>query len=364
MPDLFLEISPLQELSYTGIPKVTAELARWALDQENISFFWDDYLVPAEVVSEMLDIQSGVLFHALCSREIKLPPLLPQLSRSEHSVGIFPNKMTRFGFDRQVQIIHDLVYIVAPHYHHGDTIDYHGRSILSETTRTDLIICVSEATAEAVRHYLQPTKAKVMAIPLGSDAVIPAFAEAIPSSVENFILVLGTVEPRKNVELVLLYLSRNSHVFKEFAFVFCGRDGWLISFDSLIEKYGLSYAVASGRIIRRSFISAALKWDLLKAASFLLFPSMYEGFGLPVAEALSVGTPVLASNSSSIPEVGGSLVEYFDPTDFFSFERLLADWIRGRYVRPVGWSAMASERMQRRGWKDFASDVFLECRNA
>lgn len=360
---IFLDISPMQELSYTGIPKVAMELARYGLTQDDVIFFWDDYIIPREIVEQLINNQSGVFLHTIANKSIQLEPVISAAAEYDKSIALFPNVMTRFFFDRHAQIIHDLVFITSPEYHHQDTIRHHGTTILRDCELSDALICVSESTAYDVQHYLQPRKNKIHVASLG--AHIPArtkLTENLEIITERFVLVMGTVEPRKNIELALQYLSQNREHLKDYSFVFCGKDGWLISFDELIKKYNLVKEVAQGRIIRLPYISEELKWDLLVKASLLLFPSYYEGFGLPVIEALSCGTPVLASCSSSIMEAGGKFAWYFDPSDYGSFEDKLTEVLKAGCHTSPEWRDELKSYLANQTWENYASKVFTICR--
>ena len=361
---IFLDISPLQELSYTGIPKVALELARYGLTRENVEFFWDDYIIPRAMVEQLVSVQSGVVLHAIANEPITLEPLICKVAEASKSVGLFPNVMTRFFFSKHAQIIHDLVFITSPEYHHEDTIRHHGTTILRDAEISDALICVSTSTAYDVKTYLQPARDTVKVVELG--ASIPPNSKLKPQTerqipVGKFVLVMGTVEPRKNIELALQYLSLNRECLDEYSFVFCGKDGWLISFDGLISKYGLEGEVSKGKILRLPYVTEALKWDLLAKSSLLLFPSFYEGFGLPVIEALSCGTPVLASCSSSIMEAGADFAWYFDPNDYGDFEdqldRILAE---NCAVRP-GWHKDLKAYLDNKTWSTYAASVFAIC---
>ena len=97
-------------------------------------------------------------------------------------------------------------------------------------------------------------------------------------------------------------------------FVIIGRKGWLVD-DFLAELRPEDRE----RLIFSGFVTEFIKYRLLKAAEFLVYPSIYEGFGIPALEAMSLGKPVLASRTSSFPEVIGPAGIYFDPlspTDF------------------------------------------------
>lgn len=360
---IFVDISPLQELSYTGIPKVAMELARYGITQDDVEFFWDDYIIPKEIVGKLIKNESGVYLHTVANSEIHFEPLVAHVAESSKSVGLFPNVMTRFFFDRHAQIIHDLVFITSPEYHHQDTIRHHGTTIIRDSELSDALICVSESTAFDVQHYLQPPKNKIHVAALG--AQIPECSKLtsnIENITDNYILVMGTVEPRKNIELVLNYLSQNKNQLDDYKFVFCGKDGWLISFDGLVEKYNLKNEYNSGKIIRLPYISEALKWDLLTKASLLLFPSYYEGFGLPVIEALSCGTPVLASCSSSITEAGGEFADYFDPSDYGSFEDQLNMILNAGCSKDQVWLNRLHSYLKERTWSKYSEQVFNICR--
>jgi glycosyltransferase involved in cell wall biosynthesis len=359
---IFLDISPLQELSYTGIPKVALELARYGLTLENVEFFWDDYIIPRATVEKLIAVQSGAVLHEIANGLIALEPVICKVAESHKSVGLFPNVMTRFFFDKHAQIIHDLVFITSPEYHHADTVKHHGTTILRDAMISDALICVSTSTAYDVVTYLQPSEGKVRVAELG--ATIPSNSKLLGKSenpLQPFVLVMGTVEPRKNIELALQYIAANRECLDNYTFVFCGKDGWLISFDELINKYHLEDEVRLGKVIRLPYVAENLKWDLLAKATLLLFPSFYEGFGLPVIEALSCGTPVLASCSSSIMEAGGDFAWYFDPNDFSDFEDQLNRILQtGCAVRP-DWHADLKQYLEKKTWSTYAASVFAIC---
>ena len=131
--------------------------------------------------------------------------------------------------------------------------------------------------------------------------------------ISGLIIVLGTIEPRKNIEQVLYMLGRYPHLASEYKFVFLGRFGWGKSLDDVIARSECTALYQSGKILFPGFVSEYVKNDLLRRAELLIYPSRFEGFGLPVVEALAAGVSVLAARSSSLPEAGGALTHYFDP---------------------------------------------------
>ncbi len=196
----------------------------------------------------------------------------------------------------------------------------HGVIAISESTRRDML-----------RHY-RVDERKVRVIYGG---VAPRFQPATPDVMaqvrqkynlpEHFILAVGTIEPRKNlVRLLEAYrslLDRGSDV----GLVIAGRTGW--------RSEGFFERLAALRLAERvtllgPFPDAELP-ALYSAADVLAFPSLYEGFGLPVLEAMACGTPVVASNTSAIPEVAGEASILVPPQDVAALaaalERVLAD---------------------------------------
>ena len=117
------------------------------------------------------------------------------------------------------------------------------------------------------------------------------------------------MEPRKNISIVIEFITNNPSVLNEYTFVFAGRDGWLDERANLESKLA-ALNIPSHKVVFTGFLSDALKLALLMRAEFTIFASFFEGFGLPVAESLLVGCPVLCSQSSSLTEVIDSLLRH------------------------------------------------------
>jgi len=135
-----------------------------------------------------------------------------------------------------------------------------------------------------------------------------------------YILYLGTLEPRKNVDVLLDAFEILHQRFPELKLVVCGGLGWQYEKTlSHLEGLGLRDS-----IIRTGFIPEEDKRMLYIAAQAFAFPSIYEGFGLPVAEAMACGTPVVCSDASSLPEVAGDACILCSPSDVRAFADSLA----------------------------------------
>jgi len=166
--------------------------------------------------------------------------------------------------------------------------------------------------------------------------------------------MLGTIEPRKNHELVFGAIKRKPELLETTRLVLAGREGWGPSLNSLLDRYGLRQYLGN-RILHVGFCTDAVRDALLRNARALIYPSFYEGFGLPVLEAISAGTATISSFSSSLPEAGGDAAFYVDPT---SVESLLEaiDLLESTLA-----DAAARERLERRmmAWSSrFSWDAF------
>jgi glycosyltransferase involved in cell wall biosynthesis len=182
---------------------------------------------------------------------------------------------------------------------------------------SDLIVAVSHSTAADIRTYFPEVgHIPICVAPLG---VSVGPAPALAGKCVDYVVVLGTLEPRKNAKAVLECLSRNPELFDRAKFVFIGGWGWGETAQDLVRENGLADQVARGNIVFTGYVSNQARDALVSNAQLVIYPSRYEGFGLPVLESLALGTPVLTSYSSSLPEAGGEVADYcdFDSPDSF-----------------------------------------------
>lgn len=174
--------------------------------------------------------------------------------------------------------------------------------------RADHVIAVSQATKEDVveLYGVEPERITV----IHSGAALPAGRPlaAWREAPDRFILYLGTLEPRKNVvSLVEAFSAIAGDIEQDL--VIAGSPGWLMK---PVER-AIRLSPARARIHRLGFVPDAFKASLYAAADLFVYPSFYEGFGFPPLEALLAGTPVVASNNSSLPEVVGQWATMVDP---------------------------------------------------
>jgi glycosyltransferase involved in cell wall biosynthesis len=218
---------------------------------------------------------------------------------------------------RSVFTLHDLIFQFDPGSHKPLNIAFLRMMIPRFLRAADAVICVSECSKrDAVRFYDVPSD-KICVIYEGVDPRFkpvydPALLETLRRKYalpDRFILHLGTIEPRKN--LPLLFETLPSLLIDNCPLIIAGKTGWLTGpiFDRL-KELGVQ-----DRVRFTGFVPDDDLPTLISAASVLVMPSKYEGFGLPVLEAMACGTPVVASDASSLPEVGGDAALYAPPDD-------------------------------------------------
>jgi glycosyltransferase involved in cell wall biosynthesis len=339
---VFIEVGPLQELRYAGISNVILNLCRYWLRQpsETCRFFLGPYLIDRSMLEAVVEARSGGLFQLLLVQQLAIGGLVAnEVRRCPTPVGLFPNVKSVEGiFDFSFQIVHDISFLVTPEFHHTDTLAYHGLTIRKDLKTNARTFCVSQATADDLSTYLGLPAELITVCPPGGDPPpdVASYLESQPHAEPSrpYIVVPGTIEPRKNLDLVLLGLQRIPQLLSRYDWVFIGNPGWLIAFGDRIAQYGLSEHYRSGVIKWLGYVDEYQKAFLYRHAEMAIYPSFFEGFGIPVVEAMYFGCPVVCSYSSGIPEAGGDAGFYFDPTSILSYERtLLSALSRSRLER-------------------------------
>jgi len=223
-------------------------------------------------------------------------------------------------------MVHDLIPIEFPEYARPGGAALHRRRIETVAATADAVIVNSAATGRSVQPWLdrgarQPTVDVAL---LGTEPLPPG--DTSPEVDQRpYFVCLGTIEPRKN-HLLLLHLWRHLAEILPPAeiprLVVIGRRGW--ENEQIIDMLERCPALV-GHVEEISGCSDARLAGLLRGARALLMPSFAEGYGMPVAEALSVGTPVVCSNIAALREVGGDVPDYLDPLDGPGWQAAILD---------------------------------------
>jgi glycosyltransferase involved in cell wall biosynthesis len=245
-----------------------------------------------------------------------------------------------------VNTIHDLSPFVDSRYFPPVRRRYKRVLIRHATRRTSAIITDSEFSRRQIIERFSVGEAKVFAIALGV-----ALENGVPHAKADrpILLFVGNLEHRKNlVRLVEAFRLLRDRRRIPHRLVLAGRPGhgWK-DIRATIEKAGIRDFVDVPGYVSNEDLT-----NLYHSAELFVFPSVYEGFGLPVLEAMACGTPVACSAASSLPEVGGDAVEYFDP---YSVEAMAA-----AIERVLGSPGLQAE-MREKGLRQAAKFTWEEC---
>jgi glycosyltransferase involved in cell wall biosynthesis len=283
---------------------------------------------------------------------------------------------------RVYQLIHDLIPIVVPE-HMGQGVPARFQKWFDEVLDvSDVILANSQATASDIYRYAEVTgriAPKIRAVPLAHEYVLPAqqpdarvhvsvfndrnlklprhaTQRVLAATIEPYILVVGTLESRKNILRLVQVWKHIVHAEgpKTFNLVLAGKSTGLKGLQGMLAASG--NVDGKAHLIERPD-DAEIAF-LYANCQFSVCLSYYEGWGLPIGECMWMGRPVLASNISSIPEVGGDLIDYCDPYDDVEIEaqmrRLIFD-ARHRERR-----AQALDRGEMRTWDQVISQIWEE----
>ncbi|MCC7156823.1 MAG: glycosyltransferase family 4 protein [Bryobacterales bacterium] len=216
--------------------------------------------------------------------------------------------------------VHDLTCWRLPHVHTAQNVAadrLFGERVLR---RAHGLIAVSESTRRDLIEILGIRPERVVAIHSG---VAPEFFETQDTAAirkaygleKPYVLHVGTIEPRKNLDRLLdAWLALPSDYRREWDLVFAGPQGW--SSDATTARIK-AQAVYLGYVPEKDMPS------LTRGAGLVAYPSLYEGFGFPIAQAMAAGVPVLTSDNSSLPEVAGGGGMYIDPLDITGMSKAL-----------------------------------------
>jgi alpha-1,3-rhamnosyl/mannosyltransferase len=237
--------------------------------------------------------------------------------------------------------------------------------IFRDSHQVDRVVCVSNATREDLISYygVPPSKVSVVHPGVDPDPLLIDGAndddelQALSLVADGYFLVLGTIEPRKNVELVVDYVASNPSTLNTHKFVFAGRNGWGRTFQTICSTRGLM----DPRVMHFGYVSESQRRLLLRNCAALLFPSWFEGFGLPILEAMAAGVPVIASRSSSIIEVGGDPLLAFEPGSTDSFSNAIDAFVRMNASDRKTLKVACMKHAANFSWHRFAEQVAGAC---
>lgn len=275
-------------------------------------------------------------------------PWLKTNALRKHQDAIYhgPNFYLPPNVERCVVTFHDLSVFTLPDCHPPERVRYMRKELLQTIKRAAIFITDSNYTRKELMDYFSLPEDRVFTAKLACSSEFRPYDEKQISTVLNkyqlcfkqYSLFTGSIEPRKNIGTLLdAYERLPVPIRQRTPLVISGFKGW----SSEILHRRFEKGEREGWLYYLGFAPAADLPALYAGAVSFLFPSLYEGFGLPVLEAMASGTPVVCSNSSSLPEVAGESALMCDAMDV----ETLTDLIR-KSLEDTSWQALASERGQ------------------
>lgn len=283
----------IDRLEASGIrhPQITYVSAAWPESQPTARVAWEQFTLPRLLRRKRIDV-----FHSPVN---VLPEWVPQECAT-------------------VITLHDLAFLRFPEVLTRAKRLYHRTFTVRSMQRATLVITVSESTRQDAHALVGIPYERMQTIYPCIDERFLNVMEEEKAAVfrkqkdlqDGYILYLGTLEPRKNVTMIIDAYAR---LRKEYAvrekLVLAGGKGWL--YEAIFEK--VQHLQLESAVLFPGFVSDAEQGLWYAGASAFVYPSLYEGFGIPVAEALASGIPVVTSSISSLPEAGMGVAVCVDP---------------------------------------------------
>ena len=286
--------------------------------------------LPVQLVTGRLD-----LFH---SPDFVLPP----------TSGNIPTLLT----------VHDLSFVHFPHVYPQSLVGYLNQVVPWSVRRATHILADSEATRRDLITLYKTPESKITVLypgvsvdfqPVSSDKRLAAIRRKYGLGSQPYVLTVGTVQPRKNYELLVRAFAK---LPEHYTLAIAGGKGWL--------DEGLSAEIANHNLEKRvhllGFVDDADLPALYSAASLFVMPSIYEGFGLPLLEAMACGVPVVSSDRSSLPEVVGDAGVLLPADDEAAWTDAMREVLQdtGRRMEMVGRGAIRAHKFT---WKSAATQL-------
>ncbi|MGI9598907.1 MAG: glycosyltransferase family 4 protein [Acidimicrobiales bacterium] len=189
---------------------------------------------------------------------------------------------------------------------------YYPKHLLRAVAEGADIHAVSSFVADEIEAELGVDRDRIHVIRNGYEPIAAGDADRGRSLVgAPYVLAIGTIEPRKDFVTLVRAMAAIWPIFPDIKLVIAGANGWgTEELDEVIEELGVA-----DRIKRLGYVSDPVKADLLVGSELLAYPSVYEGFGLPLLEAMGAGVPVVSTSAGAIPEIAGRAAVLVEPRD-------------------------------------------------
>ena len=241
-----------------------------------------------------------------------------------------------------ITTIHDMTYVLYPEMVEKKTMERIKKDIKYSVNRADKIITVSESSKKDIVKFLNVDESKIEVVYNGVEyeRFCKSYTKEQELSIkkkynipDKYILYMGTLEPRKNIESIIsafsIFISNNNVYSDDIKLVIAGKKGWLYeSIFNLVQKLSLE-----DKVIFTDYVHEDDKPVIYNMANIFVFPSIYEGFGIPVIEAMASSVPVITSTASSLKEVAGDAAIFVEPKDIDSMAKAMKQILEDEDIR-------------------------------
>jgi glycosyltransferase involved in cell wall biosynthesis len=353
----------------TGIGRYTFELAKSLSQLENARII---LYTPGPILHEVAEnfkvcTLKSASSHNRLSKMVWSQTLLPYWA-SRDRLNLFwgpTHRLPRFlpKCITRVVTIHDLVWNYAPQTMRPLSLFMERKLMPEAIGLADLVIADSRSTASGIVNVFPQFSNKVRVVHLGISSQLRKSDVSLLCDFgleKPYFLFVGTLEPRKNLERLLIAFSLMPKLYKDkFNLVIAGGQGWGgVDIEKLVFKYEIQDSVKW-----LGYVAEQQLAELYANAQFLAMPSLYEGFGLPLVEAMQYGTPVLTSDSGSMAEVTGDAGLLVDPLSPESISKaillLLSD---DKLIKSLRFNAL--RRAKKFSWEKCADETMMVFKEA
>jgi glycosyltransferase involved in cell wall biosynthesis len=323
---------------YGGISRLFAELARNFTQNSRMGVGLEPlgvpvvnrYLLDNPALTSDLQVRQARSSYAALARYFLTRRPTPDVDLV-HNTFYLPHGLTGYTGARRVVTIHDMIPEMMPETRRRlDFITLKKRYVAA----ADHVICVSNATkADLIRIYGEP-KAPISVVHHGVDPMFRPDSPRWADLPDQYVLFVGNRNQYKDAPTLIRAFAGVKEDFPHHTLLFVGGGGFTAGESKLIDSLGLA-----GRVQQRALPDAEMS-AAYSNADLCVFPSRFEGFGLPALEAMACGTATILAAATSLPEVGGDAAEYFTPGEHLELsdkmKNLLADAARREHFVDAG----------------------------
>lgn len=294
--------------------------------------------------------------------KLKIPYYL--LFGKKNDVSLFFEYFVPYKVGTKVaNYIYDVNYKVYPETVEKTNLKWLNENLQKYCDRSETIITISEFSRKEILKYLNIDKQNICVVPCGVDN--DRYSEHLCSSQKerdkkietvknkygisgNYILYLGTLEPRKNIGILIKAYNKLKQTENYLPkLVIAGKKGWMYDeLFALVSSYDLK-----NDVIFTGYIDEEDNPVLMSGAEVFVFPSLYEGFGMPPLEAMACNTPVITSDAASLPEVVGDAAMQFRTDDYIDLSKKLGKMLSSNEEKKH-FSMLGKERVRQYTWKN------------